>query len=209
MRSDLGSGVGATLALALMPRRNRWVKRRLLEATVGCFAHGENMRVVSYAVRGNRPAIICWEAGVLAVWIIVILGVSLFVTWLIVGFFCALALWIAHLWISLKWVGVVLTDQRLILFRQAVLLRRLRGVPFDFKKVMLEVLHDQMSLRWSRGNQFKALALILAFDHTVGHAPIRLVFPGYNQDEAATLYYTALPASKSGRTRPTSSPSPR
>jgi hypothetical protein len=167
------------------------------------------VRLVSYAVRGDPPAIIWWEAGVLAVWFIAMLVTSLFVTSLplIFGFFFTGLLWLAHALLSMKWVGVVLTNRRLILFRQAAVLQRLRGVPFDFTKPMLEVSPDHMSVQWTRGHPFKSMkGPILTFDNSVDHDPIKLSFGSFNLDDGPTLFYATLPASKSGRVPPASSP---
>jgi hypothetical protein len=185
MSSDWERDAGSAIALGFAARRNRKVKRRLLEATAGDLAEGEKLRVVSYATRGNAPAIMWWEGGVLVILYVVLFTplAASFRGILLIGSFCATALWIAHITMSKRWLGVVLTGRRLILFRRAAPPQRLRGVPFDFTAALLDVSCGHVSLQNARQDLFSptGVAFLVRFDDTVAHGPMKLTFGGLNQ----------------------------
>jgi hypothetical protein len=211
--SDWERNVGSVIGLAAAHGWNRRVKRRLFEATVGDLAQGEKLCAVTYATRGDPPVILYWEAGVLAIWFVVMfLSVAAsFQGILVLGWFCAAALWFAQILIGKRWVGVVLTDRRLILFRKAALLQRLRGIPFDFIAPLLEVSLAHTLLQSSRPAVFTGLpgmGLILGFDDTVGHDPVKLSFGGFGTADGEAFLYAVRhgPARSMRPRRPSSSP---
>jgi len=180
---SVGSAVGSEIALAVASRRIRKIKQRLIEATVGGLAQGEELRVVTYAQYGNIPAIIWWELGVLAILVVAIFlpFTAAFQILLVVGYCCGFALWFAHVLLFLKTLGVVLTDRRLILFHQAAVTRRLRGV-------LLDVPRDHVSHEFRPGPLNFGVKLVLRFDDTIGHAPIKLNFSTALQLDAKAMH---------------------
>jgi len=186
LASERGRPVDEAVGVVLVPPRetrdSRRPEQRLRRAAVGRLAQGEELQVVTYANPGGSdspggyPAIIWWEAGVLAIWFIVMVVTSLAA--LVVGFFIADALWIAHLVIGLKWVGVVLTNRRLLLWSAAPVTKRLG-------EVLLDVPRGQASVQ---AFHRRTPSLVLGFDETVGHAPIKLIFRGQFRTDGLTLH---------------------
>ncbi len=183
MSSDGGQSVGSEIGLALASRRIRKIKQRLIEATVGGLAQGEELRVVTYAQYGDPPAIIWWEAGVWAILFVAALlpFTASFQNLFLFAFFCAVALWTAHVLITLKTLGVVLTNRRLILFHQAAVTRRLRGVLLDVPRDHVSHEFRPYPLNWG-------VRLFLRFDDTIGHAPIKLIFSAFLQLDAEAIH---------------------
>lgn len=82
--------------------------------------------------------------------------------------------------LPLKWLGVVLTDRRLIVYRAAVGGR--------VKGVLLDVPRGQVSAQRFRSYPVDfGASLVLRFDETVGHGPLKLVFNAYSQRDAEAL----------------------
>jgi hypothetical protein len=97
---------------------------------------------------------------------------------------------------------------RLIVFRQASLRQRLRGVPFDLTGALLDVSRAHVWVQLSRQNVFSGfpgIGLMLGFDDSVGHDPIKLTFSAFNQPDGEALMFVVHDP-ESQRTRPLQTP---
>jgi hypothetical protein len=177
--TDLGRSAGG----AVVGHWVRGVKQRLRKASAAGLAQGEQLYVVTYAQHGDPPAIIWWESAILAIWFVVMFlpFAASFENVLLIGWFCAAALWIAHAFISLRWLGVVLTDRRLIVFRLARVTQQLQGV-------LLDVPRQQVSLEFRPYRpSIIGVRVFLRFDDSLGQAPIKLIFGSATMDDAKPL----------------------
>ena len=181
--TNLGRSAGAAVGGAVVGHWVRGVKQRLRKASAAGLAQGEQLYVVTYAQHGDPPVIIWWEFAILAIWFVVMLlpFAASFENVLLIGWFCALALWIAHVWISLRWLGVVLTDRRLIVFRLARVTQQLRGVLLDVPRALVS-----LEFRPYRPSII-GVRVFLSFDDTVGHRPIKLIFGSATMADAKAL----------------------
>lgn len=91
---------------------------------------------------------------------------------MVIASLCAFVLLVVYVLISRKWLGVVLTDRRLLLWSTAPVTRQLRGVLLDVP----------------RGHVSMPLLFVVRFDETIGHAPISLSFRGEFTPDGVILH---------------------
>jgi WD40 repeat protein len=159
--SQRSGSVEVPVGAVRVSQRTRRLKERLRAAAVGRLGQGEELLVVTYAQHDRSPAII-WRAGVVLAFWCFALGIVRAPLPLIVASLCVFVLLLAFVLIRRKWLGVVLTDRRLLLWSTARVTRQLRGV-------LLEVPRGQVSMQHTS---------VLRIDGTVGDAPISLMFRG-------------------------------
>ena len=136
---------------------------------MGRLARGEELLVVAYARHGLPPPILRVAAVALTICCLALTVVRPPMP-VLVGSLGAAALLLAYLLISQRWLGVVLTDRRLLLWSTVPVTRRPRGVLLDVP----------------RGHVSIGSTSMLRFDENAGHAPVRLIFGGeFHADESA------------------------